>query len=122
MVIGLFGQAAGAKTNLVSTPSFHLAVPHSGFAGRPARREDNMAAQSVLTLQLMLEGFVMDEEMKVGRYRITTSGGGIFGGVGYMILLDTQTGRSWRWSLTANTSEWVPISFAGDAPAAPASN
>jgi hypothetical protein len=51
---------------------------------------------------------------KVGRYQITAQA--VAGsGFGTMLLLDTETGRSWNWT----GKEWIPIPFKGDAPTAP---
>ncbi len=44
-----------------------------------------------------------------GRYQI------VAGGAGGFMLIDTQTGRSWR---RGSADDWVPIPFKGDAPAA----
>jgi len=58
----------------------------------------------------------MTERVQQGRYQITSSGSG-----GHTVLLDTETGRSWKLDhgFGGKPNKWEPIIFGGDADPAP---
>jgi hypothetical protein len=59
----------------------------------------------------LLEDFVMNGNE--GRYQVVAGGGT---GIGNFILIDTHSGRSWRYG---SGLDWIPIPFKGEATPAP---